>query len=641
MSNESLERRVEIETPEQTILSYTVAGVGSRTAAALVDLVIIIVGQLSIFLVIAEISSVFDSRTSAAQKLSGGWVTAIGLLFSFALIWGYYVMFEGIWDGQTPGKRMLGIRVVQDGGYSVSFGASAVRNLLRFVDMQPGILYAIGLVSVTISKSGKRLGDIVAGTFVVHERRALIKSAARATSDVGTRAAITSRLTEEEFALLGRFIARRTELDPALRNSFASQIATRYREHLVDNGGAPMAQLLRLFETESDARARGLPSPGAKGAARERHAIVALNAGRWRDFSTALAAAQQRGLRAMSPEEVSHLVSLYREVSTDLARLRTASESEDQDAIFYVSRLLGAGHNFLYRQRGLSARDVWRYVSISVPREVRRSASFILASAFFLFVPMAITFGALVRHPELAPRLLPLGMIDRVTEGAHRDSTGKHEYISTRDFERPVMASAIIRNNVQITFGVFAAGITGDARVQWGEHRRRLRTLCEPWRVQSDSRLRHRAQRARVERDLHCGRRRLSARVGDAPPRRAHAPRGLRDQRTSRDSPDIGVDDHAPRRRDDRGAHLPPHRHSIRREGGCRGGHGGTSRVLVLAWARRRRGFAGRGVRLHRAARLELEVVIHHSAREPLRRHVEHRHTRAAHANDRLVARTE
>lgn len=460
MSNESLERRVEIETPEQTILSYTVAGVGSRTAAALVDLVIIIVGQLSIFLVIAVISSVFDKGTTAAQKLSAGWATAIGLLFSFALLWGYYVMFEGIWDGQTPGKRMLGIRVVQDGGYSVSFGASAVRNLLRFVDMQPGILYAVGLVSVTISKSGKRLGDIVAGTFVVHERRALIKSAARATSDVGTRAAITSRLTEEEFALLGRFIARRTELDPALRNTFASQIATRYREHLVDNGGAPMAQLLRLFETESDARARGLPSPGAKGAARERHAIVALNAGRWRDFSTALAAAQQRGLRAMSPEEVSHLVSLYREVSTDLARLRTASESEDQDAIFYVSRLLGAGHNFLYRQRALSFRDVWRYVSISVPREVRRSASFILASAFFLFVPMAITFGALVRHPELAPRLLPLAMIDRVTEGAHRDSTGKHEYISTRDFERPVMASSIIRNNVQITFGVFAAGIT-------------------------------------------------------------------------------------------------------------------------------------------------------------------------------------
>jgi uncharacterized membrane protein SpoIIM required for sporulation/uncharacterized RDD family membrane protein YckC len=460
VSTESLERRVEIETPEQTILSYTVAGVGSRTAAALVDLVIIVVGQLAIFLVLIELGAVFSKGSTTAQKLSSAWATAAGVLLSFILIWGYYVFFEAVWDGQTPGKRMLGIRVVQDGGYSVSFGASAARNLMRFIDMQPGVIYAVGLVSMAISKSGKRLGDIVAGTFVVHEQRALISSATRAQSDVATRAAITSRLTEEEFALLSRFVARRTELDATLRTSFAAQIATRYRQHLVDDGSAPMAKLLRLFETESDARARGLPSPGAKGAARERHAIVALNAGRWREFSDTLASAQKRGLRTMSPDEVSSLVSLYREVSTDLARLRTASDSEGQQEIFYVSRLLGAGHNFLYRQRGLSARDVWRYLSVSVPREVRRSTPFILAAAFFLFVPMAITFGVLLRHPALASQLLPPGMIDRVTEGAHRDSTGTHEYISTRDFERPILASSIIRNNVQITFGAFAAGIT-------------------------------------------------------------------------------------------------------------------------------------------------------------------------------------
>ena len=460
MTTESLERRVEIETPEQTILSYTVAGIGSRTAAAVIDLSIIAAGEISIYLLILELSTLFGGHASAAQKLSSGWAAALGILSSLALLWGYYVVFEGLWDGQTPGKRMLAIRVVQDGGYSVSFGASAVRNLLRFVDMQPGILYAVGLVSVTISKSGKRLGDFVAGTFVVHEQRALVKSAVRSGSGSASRPAVTSRLTEEEFALLGRFVARRADLDPELRTSFASQLATRYRAHLVDNGSAPMAQLLRLFETESDSRAHGLPSPGAKGAARERHAIVALNAGRWNDFATALTAAQRSGLRAMSPEQVSQLVSLYREVSADLARLRTASDSDDQQAIFYVSRLLGAGHNFLYRQRGLSARDVWRYVIISVPREVRRSAAFILAGAFFLFAPMAITYGVLVRHPGLAPQMLPPEMIERVTDGAHRDSTGKHEYISTRDFERPILASSIIRNNVQITFGVFAAGIT-------------------------------------------------------------------------------------------------------------------------------------------------------------------------------------
>ncbi|MBK5187033.1 MAG: stage II sporulation protein M [Gemmatimonadaceae bacterium] len=461
MSSASLDRRVEIETPEQTVLSYTIAVVGSRAAAALVDLFIIMAVELALYFAIGLIDgAAFFVHASSAQKMSSAWAVAVGLLFGFALLWGYYVLFEAIWDGQSPGKRWLGIRVVQDGGYSVSFGASAARNLVRFVDMQPGILYGVGLVSMTISKTGKRLGDIVAGTIVVHEQRALIAAAVRNAPDSATAPAITSRLTEEEFALLGRFVARRSQLDPERQAAFTAQLEKRFRAHLPSDASGSAAQLLRLFEMESDSRARGLPSPGAKGAARERHAIVAINSERWRDFSTALAAAQRRGLRAMSPEDVSRLVSLYREVSTDLARLRTASESEDQDAIFYVSRLLGAGHNFLYRQRGLSARDVWRYISVAVPREVRHSAAFILLGAFFLFVPMAITYGVVVRHPELEKRLVPASLIDRVLEDAHGDSIGRHEYISTKDFERPVLASNIIANNVQVTYGVFAYGIT-------------------------------------------------------------------------------------------------------------------------------------------------------------------------------------
>ncbi|HEV7706141.1 MAG TPA: stage II sporulation protein M, partial [Gemmatimonadaceae bacterium] len=270
---------------------------------------------------------------------------------------------------------------------------------------------------------------------------------------------ITSRLTEEEFALLGRFIARRSQLDSAMQGNFARQLATRFEKHLPTDVRGRTERLVRLFELESDSRARGLPSPGAKGAARERHAIVAINAERWRDFSTALTAAQRRGLKSMSPQQVSELVSLYREVSTDLARLRTASDSEDQDAIFYVSRLLGAGHNFLYRQRGLSTRDVWRYVSVAVPREVRRSRSYILAGAFFLFAPMVITYAVLVQNPSLERRLNPAGMIDRVVEDAHNDSAGKHEYVSIKDYMRPVMASGIIANNVQVTYQVFAYGV--------------------------------------------------------------------------------------------------------------------------------------------------------------------------------------
>jgi uncharacterized membrane protein SpoIIM required for sporulation/uncharacterized RDD family membrane protein YckC len=459
----SLERRVEIETPEQTILSYTLAGVGSRAAAALVDLFVILVVEVGLFLLIQQIGNVTFSQVSGAQKTSSAWVLAVGGLVAFAIMWGYYVFFEAIWDGQTPGKRILHIRVVQDGGYSVSFGASAARNLVRFVDLQPGLLYGVGLVSMTVSKSGKRLGDIAAGTIVVHEQRALITAAVRSAQDLSAPAAITSRLTEEEFALLSRFVARRAQLDRSMQATFTLQLAARFQPHLPTDVRGPTEQLLRLFELESDSRARGLPSPGAKGAARERHAIVAINAERWRDFSNALEAAQRRGLRAMSPQEVSQLVSLYREVSTDLARLRTASESEDQDAIFYVSRLLGAGHNFLYRQRGLSVRDVWRFLSVSVPREVRRSRAYILAGAFFLFAPMAITYGIVVRRPDLEGRINPKGMIDRVIEDAHGDSAGKHEYVSVKDYMRPVMASGIIANNVQVTYAVFAYGITAGA----------------------------------------------------------------------------------------------------------------------------------------------------------------------------------
>lgn len=458
MSTASLDRRVQIETPEQTVLSYTVAGIGSRAAAAAVDQFIIIVAMTTIYVIMAELVLAARGHSSSLMKSSAGWAVAISLLLSFALVWGYYVVFEAIWDGQTPGKRWLGIRVVQDGGYSVSFGASAARNLLRVVDFLPG-LYGLGLACVAINKSGKRIGDMVAGTFVVHEHLAIVSAVPARAAEGVAAAAITSRLTEDEYALLGRFISRRTQLDPELRVSFAAQLAERFRAHLTDNGSAPSAQLLRLYESEAHARARGLPSRGAMGAARERHAIVARNAGRWRDFATAITAAQRSGLRAMTPEAVSQLVSLYREVATDLARLRTASDSEDQDAIFYVSRLVGAGHNFLYRQRSVAMRDVWRFLTVDVPREVRRSVLYILAAAFFLFAPMAISFGAVVRHPELTPRLLPAGMIDRVVDGAHRDSLGNRAYIATKSFERPLLASGIISNNVQVTYAAFAFGI--------------------------------------------------------------------------------------------------------------------------------------------------------------------------------------
>lgn len=467
------EQQVDIETPEQVVVSYTIAGIGARAAAALIDYAIMWGAIIALWLLLIMVGRAIGAVTASAAsqsatESSGAWAMSLIFLATFVLQWGYYVVFEALWDGQTPGKRRLGIRVVQDGGYSVSFAASAVRNITRIVDMQPGFLYSVGIVSAVLSKSGKRLGDLMAGTIVVRERLGRASPAAAGDAD-GAGSALTTVLSEPDFVLLDRFLSRLDSLDADRRSAIAAQLTERFRPHLSASAGQPYATLLALHESERAARAAGAASRGATGAERERNAIVARGAERWSSFAGALADAQRRGLRAMSETEVSEFVASYREVATDLARLRTASRAPqgapaaDSDALFYVSRLVGAGHNLLYRQRGLSLHSISSFLFASMPRELRRSALPILAGALLLFGPMVVTYGAVVAHPSLAERLLPTGMIDRANEGVMRARSGDKTYVAVKEFERPVMASRIIANNVQVTYAVFAFGITAGA----------------------------------------------------------------------------------------------------------------------------------------------------------------------------------
>ena len=165
---------LEVETPEQVMLSYTLAGFGSRALAAILDTAIVACSSIALWILVGMLGThlPWAGRVTQTAKSGGGeWAFALIILFQFALAWGYYVCFEGLNDGQTPGKRAFKLRVVRDGGFSVTFSASAVRNLARVIDAQPGLLYAVGAISVLTSKTGKRLGDILAGTFVVHESK--------------------------------------------------------------------------------------------------------------------------------------------------------------------------------------------------------------------------------------------------------------------------------------------------------------------------------------------------------------------------------------------------------------------------------------------------------------------------------------
>jgi uncharacterized membrane protein SpoIIM required for sporulation/uncharacterized RDD family membrane protein YckC len=456
----SLDVSVEVETPEQIALSYSVAGIGSRGAAAAID-TLICVGALVLLAVIGGVAASYAGLKFDKVSPSAAWVMAAYVIVQFAVTWGYYVVFEGVWDGQTPGKRIMKLRVVRDGGFSVTFGASAVRNLLRVVDAFG--FYLVAIVVAMMNESRKRLGDIVAGTFVIKEERTQVRSApvASTVSSVPVRSnGLFARLSDEEYLLLERYMERRSVLDPVRRDAIVAQLSTRFANHIPPaNEAAPRASLVRLYESERDARASGVASRSDTGAQREQHAIVALGRKRWNDFAAALDAAYTLGLSRMAPEDVSSLVAHYREMTTDLARLQTASRGRSTESLFYVSRLVARGHNLLYRQRGRTVAMVMDYVTDTVPSQVRRSWRPIGLAALLLFGPAAAAYTAVVRDPAVASQLLPDEMISRATSGSERESRGEG-YVSIPEEIRPVVASRIISNNVTVTYLAFAMGLT-------------------------------------------------------------------------------------------------------------------------------------------------------------------------------------
>lgn len=456
-----LSQTVDIETPELVVVSYTIAGLGSRVYAAIIDLVICATMYLALILGILILTR--DER-AAAQNMptpSGRWALAVMFLMLFAILWGYYLLFEGLRDGQTPGKQLLRLRAVRDGGYSVGFSASAVRNLMRMIDSQPLFSYLIGIASVAFTKSGKRLGDIVAGTIVVREalvRQPVSAPATPARSDEQT--SVTAQLTDEEFTLLQRWSERRSTLEPEKRRQLASQVAARLRHALPDvERGGESAALVRLLSSERSARERGAAARGATGASRERYAIVTTRSPRWIAFAARLAGAQRRGLKALGESGVRDFVSEYRALSVDLARLQTAARGQAGEELFYLGRLVAGAHNLLYRERRSRWSDVLRFIAIDVPAEVRRSVVPIGIAAAFMFGPAAIAYTAVVRNPPVAAVFIPTAMLDRAEDGVQR-AKREEGYIPDPQMLRPVMASRIISNNVQVTIAVFAFGVT-------------------------------------------------------------------------------------------------------------------------------------------------------------------------------------
>lgn len=214
--------RLEVETPDHVVLRYTLAGVGNRGYAALVDF-----GIATLLLIGLEIA--YQAIGSPGFFAVGG----VMQLFLFLLVWSYFIGTEWLWNGQTLGKRMFGLRVITEDGSPARFVACFIRNLLRVVDFLPSG-YCVGLIAIMVSKRSQRLGDMAAGTFVVRAPRPKLdwmslRTIRQAGVAAPTAADGVRSLSGEAQRLVREFAARQATLKPADRTRVAAGIASGIR----------------------------------------------------------------------------------------------------------------------------------------------------------------------------------------------------------------------------------------------------------------------------------------------------------------------------------------------------------------------------------------------------------------------------
>jgi uncharacterized RDD family membrane protein YckC len=205
-----------ISTPEGVELALPLAGIGSRFMALLLDSILqsLIVGAAAVlgFALLGDVAAAI--------------VFSAGLLLAYLI---YDVAFEVRGGGRTPGKRAVGLRVVRDGGGPVGLRASLIRNVFRL--FEAALLYAPAIVSILLTRTNQRLGDLAAGTLVIRDpkpeetvpiRLGPVPASSYASWDA-------TGVNEAEVAAVRAFLQRREELRPAARRTLAGQLAARLR----------------------------------------------------------------------------------------------------------------------------------------------------------------------------------------------------------------------------------------------------------------------------------------------------------------------------------------------------------------------------------------------------------------------------
>lgn len=232
----SLFKTITIRTPESIELEFVLAGIGSRAVALVVDYLCLGIGILALSVIYSVLLiQVFalEPILSTATETIQLWITAIFLVLLFAFYIGYFVLFETLWFGQSPGKRYTKIRVIRDDGQPERITQATLRSLLRPVD---DILF-LGFFCILLAPQEKRLGDWLAGTLVVQvdpnsSGQLAIPDRSQAIGQDLLALVDMAQLSPDDLATIRDFLQRRTTLSPKAKRQVSDQLARRYRDQL-------------------------------------------------------------------------------------------------------------------------------------------------------------------------------------------------------------------------------------------------------------------------------------------------------------------------------------------------------------------------------------------------------------------------
>ena len=250
-----LEQRLEIETPERVHIVHELAGIGSRFAAGTLDLLVLMLPACAALLAVALLA---PGALGGGESVTVVLLAGVGVLV--AIYWSYYLGFELFWGGQTPGKRLLRLRVVSEDGGPASTAGIVVRNVLRIVDGLPVMLYVLGGIVMFVNRHSRRVGDLAGGTVVVREReeRLAVERLAAAPAPGGE-----GNLSREELDRVRRFLVRRGELAPGYRDRVARSLAEEIAAAHDLSAADPEAMLALLASGRTPREVRALQGPAA------------------------------------------------------------------------------------------------------------------------------------------------------------------------------------------------------------------------------------------------------------------------------------------------------------------------------------------------------------------------------------------